>query len=125
MKLSHTQIDALKQHIQTEMLRRGYTAPIISFEEVEGRNGQTRIEFETATFQTIPVMFKELRVTNFSSSISRRHLEDKPEVQFWGIYIEVSVRYTSFDMGSNGTKLFAVSGKAGIDTDYIKLQANS
>ena len=110
--LTQDQKDTLQEIIQTEMLKRGFTAPITSFEEVEGRRGGSYIEFTTEPFQTTPVIFKEIRVGNFSTSISKEEMEreDKTKYTVIRFWIGVSARYTNFSGGTNGADLFQITG---------------
>jgi hypothetical protein len=114
MKQLTTQLqrDELQSFIQNELLKRGYTAPIINFEEVEGRRGDHRIEFHTANFQTTPVIFKEIRVENFSSSLHEAELEihTGEKVMITKFWITVHNSYMHFEGGTNGCKIFEVSG---------------
>lgn len=117
MILTQQQLDKIHDFIQMEMLKRGYSAKIISFKEVEGKL-ESRIEFQTEDFQTAPVMFKRLYISNFSSSI-QKHVEFSEEynIDCYQVWIQVSVRYENFSGGSNGTNLFSVTGTVVKDED--------
>lgn len=101
------QRNQIKDFIQTELLKRGFLAKIVRFEEVSGRY-EPRLEFETESFQTTPVIFKSIKVENFSSSITKEEGVDGSIL--YRIWISVHVSYETFEGGSNGTKLFAVFG---------------
>ena len=106
----------IKETIQLELLKRGFVAPIISFEELEGRSGN-RLEFHTESFQTTPVIFQSIQVNNFSSSVTINKDEDGKETRrFW---ISVNVSYTHFGGGSNGCKLFDIVGKLSAEGDTV------
>jgi hypothetical protein len=122
-----TSIEQRKQiqdFIQMELLKRGFQAKITKFEEVKGKNG-SRLEFETESFQTTPVIFKTITVNNFSSSISeeQKH-ENNPELLFRKIWISVHISYEHFDGGTNGCKLFDVFAKisSSYSTNVFDLQ---
>jgi len=108
------QRESIQKLIQTELLKRGFTAPIKSFEEVKSRSGGNHFEFHTEGFQTTPVLFKSIRVANFSSSVVKEKfkiLEDseKEETRL-RVWISVHVDYEHFGGGRNGCKLFDVYG---------------
>lgn len=110
MVTSLNQRNQIQEFIQTELLKRGFTAPIINFEEVKGRH-DTRIEFYTETFQTVPVLFKEIQVSNFSSSITKDTItrKDDSKIDIHKVWIVISARYESFTGGTNGTNLFSIT----------------
>ena len=105
------QRESLKELIQTELLKRGFTAKIKTFEETE-RNNRAFIEFETESFQTTPVIFKDIKITNFSSSIEEERVvrDDKTSYNVKRFWIQVNVSYSSFSGGSNGENLFDLTG---------------
>ncbi len=102
------QLEAIKKAIQTELLKRGFQAPIVKIEEkTSSRSSRHRIEFHTEKFQTTPVLFEELRVQNFSSEIYKE-MDDEREVTKF--YIGVNVAYNHFNLGSNSSELFTIRG---------------
>lgn len=104
--LSSEQLDQVKDFISVELLKRGYTANIISFKEKDGG-----IIFHTESFQTTPVLFKNLYISNFSTGINKDpRLSEEYEVEVFSLWIQVSVRYENFTGGTNGTNLFDVRG---------------
>lgn len=123
MITSVNQISKIKEIIQVELLKRGFTAEILNFCE-NVKNGKPRLEFYTATFQTTPVMFKELEIRNFSSWLTKETVENmEGEKTFDKFTIEVAVKYTLFEGGYNWTILFRVSGLLyGKDVFKIKIE---
>ena len=105
--LTTGQINSLKNFVQDELLKRGFTAKITTFEEIISR-GSHYINFETESFQTVPVIFKSLKVASFSTSVSQAVLENESGVTYTktNVWITISTRTKSFDGGSNGTNLF-------------------
>ena len=103
---TEAQRNEIKNFIQMEMLKRGFHAPIVSFEEVNGRGGN-RLEFTSAPFQTTPVIFQEIVVCNFNSWLFK---ETHNEKEFDCFSIQIHVSYKHFGGGSNGCSLFNVSG---------------
>jgi hypothetical protein len=95
--LTENQLSFVKEAIQDELLKRGITAKICKFEE---RN--YKLEVETESFQTYPVMFKKIHIYSHLSGFSM--ILDKVEGAT-ELYIGLSFRYTSFSGGSNGTDL--------------------
>lgn len=110
--LSAENLEAIKEAIQLELLKRGVTAPIVTMEETIGRNSSSHyINFSTAYFQTVPVMFKKLAVTNFSTSANKQPksvLDPKLAGEFIAVWISVHFSYESFGGGSNGTEIFNI-----------------
>ena len=117
MKLTKEQINTIKETLQIELLKRGFTAQIVEIEEVKGRHNDTRVEFKTENFQTVPVIFKEICVRNFSSAITMRdHVRaDGEVVPFIDVWINVNVDYNHFGGGSNGCNLFDINIEFGTD----------
>jgi hypothetical protein len=111
MKTNKEQLEQIQNFIQDELLKRGFQAPIIEIKEIEDK----RIEFHTANFQTTPVLFKSLQISNFNSSFSTEKVNNMTLDTFW---IRVSVRYEHFNGGSNGVDLFAVTGTLSGDRVY-------
>jgi hypothetical protein len=110
---------AIQELIQDELLKRGFTAPIKTFEETECRRSGNRLEFETENFQTTPVIFKEIVVNDFNTSLSqetKKNSSDQEylETNFW---MTIHVSYRHFDGGTNGCNLFQISGKFFNDND--------
>ena len=102
----------LQEVLQTELLKRGFLAPIKEVVESEGRRGGNYLEFETENFQTTPVIFKQINVANFNSTLREEFVENENGkfrvLRFW---MTISARYTNFDGGTNGSNIFAISGE--------------
>ena len=112
MKISTLeQQQKIQKFIQTELLKRGFLAPITKFEEEETRRSGSRFIFETSNFQTTPVIFEKIIVTNFSSSISEPKIHEKSGAEYFKFWISVHVSYEHFGGGSNGCSLFSVGGE--------------
>jgi hypothetical protein len=111
--LSEQNLLKIKEVIQTELLKRGISAPIIKLNEFV-KNGKNHIDLETDVFQTTPVLFKELKIISFSTSV---YLENEVSVDsdkgftFIKVYIGLDYRYQHFDGGSNGCSLFNIHFK--------------
>jgi hypothetical protein len=117
MKTSQKQRDQIQAFIQIEMLKRGFTAKIISFEEEQLRRpDETRLVFSSEPFQTVPVLFQDIVVCNFNSSFFETIEPNKGYVAFW---ISVHVSYNHFTGGSNGCRLFDVRGVLNPDSDGL------
>lgn len=102
MKTTEKQKEQLKEVVRLELLKRGFTAEIETF-EID--NEKRKINFKTKNFQTTPVIFKECHIGCFSSGIDE-------EGAFW---IIISFYYTTFDNGKNGVKLFSINGLFALD----------
>lgn len=121
--LSQENLDTIKAAIQLELLKRGVTAPIVKLEETTGRNQgcDHYINLETEPFQTVPVMFKKLMVSSFSTHVSKRkrsELKEGLEGDFISVWISVHYSYESFSGGSNGTELFDINFNVFGDDSY-------
>ena len=100
------QRNEIQEFIQTELLKRGFTAKIISFKEVAYRNNIKAFQFKTENFQTIPILFKEVNISNFNGIIN----ETKKDSEVYDFSITVNCNYSLFLGGSNGTELFRIYG---------------
>ena len=121
MKTTSSQRNSIQEKIQIELLKRGFTAQIVNFEEVSGRGNDTRLEFNTTSFQTVPVIFKEIIVCNFSSSLVEEQITNENGIfNTVRVWLSVHVSYKSFEGGSNGNKLFDFTCGLVGDSDYLQ-----
>jgi hypothetical protein len=105
--------DCLLKFIQTELTKRGFH---VKFKTFEIR--KNKIFFESESFQTSPVLFKEIRIKNFASGISvKEDMENSKIKTFW---VMVNVEYNHFDYGSNGCNIFTVTGRYDAENDIIQ-----
>lgn len=118
--LSEEQKSTLQDYIQTELLKRGFTAKINSFEETVSR-GSNYIEFRTEDFQTVPVIFKNIHVGSFSTSVKEETItrEDKTTFEVISVWITVHTRTMTFSNGGNGSELFQFSCKFSKDSERM------
>ena len=129
--ITENQKGKIKELIEIELLKRGFTAKLIEFNEIEGRTGdhygetKTMIELNSEPFQTIPVIFKEIKITNFSTSVKKSIItnSDKTIVPITRVWIQIYASYELFDGGSNCTALFEFRcicfGEDGISNVHI------
>lgn len=118
--LSQSNLDKMKEIIQIELLKRGITAPIIKFEE-EIYKSSHYIRFNTEPFQTIPVIFKNILVDNFSTSVLKKpksELREGVEGEYIHVWISVHFSWESFGGGTNGIKIFDIVFNVFGDTEY-------
>ena len=105
------QRNALQEKIQTELLKRGFLAPITNFQETVARSSRY-LEFITEPFQTVPVLFQKIFISTFSSNLREEFVENENGkfrvLKFW---MTVSARYENFGGGTNGSQIFEISGK--------------
>lgn len=91
----------LHDKIKKELTKRGFHAPFTL--KIE----KNRIKIESEPFQTVPVIFEELRIIAFSSNVKKN--ESNHDIkEFW---VDIYVSFTLFDSGTNGASLFSVFGK--------------
>jgi len=107
----------IKDRLEEEILKRGVNAKIDEIELDDSKKGYERINFSTENFQTSPVMFKELCITNFSSSLNYKDVErsDKTRFTYLEIWIQVYYSYKHFGGGSNGCTIFDFSAKCDLE----------
>jgi len=117
MKLSTLQKIAIRDRILEEILKRGISTKMSSFKEVEVEGRKTRIEFITEPFQTIPVIFKEVRIGSFSSNIIPASPDEDNEI--YEVFIGINWFYEHFDGGRNSCKMFCFSCKFSEGEDHI------
>ena len=100
-ELSEGVLKEIKDRVAEELGKRGFHAPLkISQRTSEGKT--TRIELESEPFQTVPVLFKSLKVHQFSQSVSR----DKETPALLRIWLCINVGWQRWGGGQNGTELF-------------------
>lgn len=104
------ELDLVKEVITNQLIKRGFPIEMVNFGIVKNR-----IEFETVSFQTTPVIFKNIYVGNFGGGISSGKLlrinnnSEIEEMDALRLWIPVHAGYNHFDGGSNSSKLFNVA----------------
>lgn len=99
----------LHDNIKNELTKRGFHAPFTL--KIE----KNRIKIESEPFQTVPVIFKELRIIVFGSNVKEN--ESNHDIkEFW---VDIDVSFTLFNSGTNGASLFGVFGKYSSKNDVI------
>ena len=95
--LSQANLEAIKETLQLEILKRGINAPIIDIcETISERTFKHYLKFETSEFQTIPVMFKSIKINQFSSFVEsspKSNLDPSFEGNYISVYSSVSFSY--------------------------------
>jgi len=97
----------IKEIIETELLKRSYTCKIARIEVEYDRYGKLRFIVESEYFQTMPVIFKTLRIESFGSWLSKETIKDTDNFRFV-VTIDLHNSYTHFGGGSNGCGLFNI-----------------
>ena len=76
--LTENNISEIKEFIRIELLKRGIHANIKTLEEVvTDVEKDNKIRFESENFQTTPVMFKTLKIIDWSTHICTNKNENK------------------------------------------------
>jgi hypothetical protein len=123
--ISPAQVELIKERIQEELTKRGIHAPITTFEEYENTHSicERKIKLKTAEFQTIPVIFKKLRVESFSTNIEKVETTEKVGAHYH-VYISLHYSYEHFGGGTNGCVLFGFGCKLfkGSDNNIYAVQ---
>lgn len=112
--LTENTLNKLKDIIATELLKRGFTAPLtLSIDSIykNSLDHGSRIKLESASFQTTPVIFKDIKVCNFGGALTPK------EDGMISVWIPVNVKYQLFGGGTNGCELFTLWCE--IDGEYI------
>lgn len=98
--------------IAEQLTRRGFHAPL-SIGVGYRRDQEPYIKLESEPFQTVPVIFKEIRICQFSSTLAQDTSPDAVTARetdstrdYWSVWIDVHVAYEHFPNGSNGCTLF-------------------
>lgn len=111
-------MDKISESITNALLQRGFTAPLTFTQSVNG-NKQPCIEVESTPFQTVPVIFKSIKIDTFGTSIQPLTDENKavvPDTLF--VWVSVHVSYVHFGNGSNGCSLFDYTCKVDTSREY-------
>lgn len=105
MKTNEKLVAHIKQILSDELLKRGFTAPITVLEERVNHRGEVSLIMETESFNTVPVLFRTIKVASFSSSINETpYLRDGEDVL--SIWMQINVFWKHFDIGQNESNLF-------------------
>lgn len=107
INFSQDALSTVREFITRQLAVRGINVHV-SVQPKEGRNGEQRLEVESTTFQTMPVVAASWKVVDFGSWIIPIEGTTTAKVE-----IRLHVRYTVQSGGSNGVELF----KLGFDTD--------
>lgn len=110
--LSETTIESIRSHIQTELTKRGFHAPVKLEGHTHHRAGYM-LKLTSEPFQTAPVIFKEIRIGDFGSWVK----QDEEHTQRLLVSIRVNAAYEHFTGGSNGCELFTLRCVVRTDTD--------
>ena len=110
--LSQDNLEAIKEILQLEILKRGIHAPIVNmYEGISEKTSKHYLKFETSEFQTIPVMFKKLKIKEFNSSVQsslKRNLDPSLEGDYISVWFSVNFSYETFDCSSNCVSMFSI-----------------
>lgn len=99
--LAKEALEAIKKDIEDELLKRGFVFASTSLDLIEVSD-KRKFRLISGSFQTTPVLFKEVFVGNGSSSIK---IEEGP-VTHIKVWISVQAIWILFSGGSNSTNLF-------------------
>lgn len=93
-------INKIQQRLSDELLKRGFHAPITVTEQ-QRKDGQSYLSVSSEPFNTTPVLFRSLTITDFGSRITKS--EDGRSGKVW---IGVWASFTTFAGGGNYVDLF-------------------
>jgi hypothetical protein len=97
--LSSATIENITVAIQTELLKRGFTAPLSAKEKGTGERGY-HFDITSQPFNTVPVIMKEITIE------ARVWVSESDRKNILNVGTRVDVRYSHFSGGTNGTELF-------------------
>lgn len=103
--LSPVNLSEIKNVIQDELTKRGINAPIREFKEIECDGDINELKFYTDNFQTIPVLFKNIRVRGLGYIRKNKGLPTNPDVEYLSVTIGLDHDVVYFDSGTNGIGL--------------------
>lgn len=124
--LTEKQIQAIKSEIDTQLLKRGFFAKT-TLTLAENRGSQS-LKLSSETFQTTPVIFKEIQINDFGSWLNSDSVtNERGTFNFVKVAVTVHVNYSHFGGGSNGCELFRFFceveiGKSPTDWSLHKIQ---
>lgn len=110
-KTNEAILNEVKEVIEEQLLRRGFTAKIKTIAETNPRHNDTKISFDTYEFNTTPVLFKSITCSEFSSSIDEERIIEKSGKKVYKIWISIYASWTHFGGGTNGTQIFSMSAE--------------
>ena len=103
-------MESLKKEISEQLQKRGINVEITLGLEYT-KHGEPVPTMDSTTFQTFPVLFKEIKLAFFGSWLK----EEEDHLRFTAT---VSARYDHFRTGSNGCDLFTITARIKNDTVY-------
>lgn len=101
--LSPETLEAIRQSVATELLKRGFTAPLTITEKAT-RHGSPYLDVTSEPFQTTPVIMKAIRIDG-TLDVAKDEANDVISVGG-----RIGVSYEHFTGGHNGCELFWITG---------------
>ena len=92
--------EQISEIIRLELLKRGFNVNVNCTEK--GKS----FKVKSSSFQTIPVLFKDIFIE--SNSVYIEEKENSNGVKYKEYHIKIGVRYEHFDGGENGCNLFTI-----------------
>ena len=111
---SPEQMEKIQKFIQKELLKRGFLCKIIEFREISKNQYTNLFSLRTENFQTTPVIFETVYLSNFGGSV---YCDTDEDVIIFRL--PINVFYEIMDGGKNSTLLFTVSAKLTTDGKYV------
>lgn len=93
--------EQIAELIRIELLKRGF---IVDVTCIPTRDNHMRVK--TTSFQTTPVLFKEVWIESSNAFFSENQKENG--YKYTDYYVSLSVCYKHFDDGRNGCNLFTI-----------------
>jgi len=114
LELPEEIIDEIENSINSQLVKRGF--PTVNAIHNSSDVKYPKIVIISEEFNTVPVIFKSIKIENFGGSLSvhsKRIIRDNKieEVSYISVWIPVYVEYEHFNNGSNGSELFTYTSE--------------
>lgn len=106
--------EQIAELIQIELLKRGFIVDVVC-----SQTGENCFKVKTTSFQTYPVLFKNICIKS-SSAIFRENTNEKGN-KYTDYFVRLFARYELFDGGTNGCELFTIEFRIFENWDKVRI----
>ena len=107
-------LEQIAELIRIELLKRGFVVDVTCTPTKDDR-----FKVKTSTFQTTPVLFKEVWIENWSVFVVDR--ENDKGAKYTDYTVSMSVFYEVFNGGHNSTRLFTLNFRKFQDWEEVRI----
>jgi hypothetical protein len=111
-------LELIKEAISVNLIKRGFHAPIELTGGMDRRGFEYKLALTSEPFQTTPVLFKEIRISDFGSWV-KSDTTDAESEGLLNVGVRVHVSYEHFDGGRNGCELFTFTCQVRAEDKHI------